>query len=397
MNSRFDYAILDAIGNAFRAVKASPMILGATASGVGGPPGGYVGYLYQGRVSYDPYEVASSGTPLSGMSLIDNLNHIRARLDYVETSGVFGSGATTFLELGDTPATYTGSTGMAVIVNATEDGLEFGTMAAGVAVDDGFTLVNNVSTIVFSGAATVTDIGGGDVLVNVNVSGGGIPLSVTDGITTVSGVSTITVAGATVTSLGAGLPLVTVNPFQFNFIDPTTPSWAWVNQGTATITSSNRKEFLMQPAGVGVTYALRVVAPPTAPYTATAALQFNKGQNVGYCQGGIVVGDSGSSDFIVMSVCAGDIIQIAKWTDGVTFSASYIDINWLYTGVLLFRLEDTSTEYVFYISTDGDNFIEVFRVSNTDFLASADQIGFGLNADVTNTAAGITLLSWDVA
>lgn len=81
MNSRFDYTILDAINNAFRAVKASPLTLGATASGVGGPVGGYVGYLPQQRVSYDSTELATLDTPASGMSLVDNLNHIRAELD----------------------------------------------------------------------------------------------------------------------------------------------------------------------------------------------------------------------------------------------------------------------------------------------------------------------------
>jgi hypothetical protein len=52
MNSRFDYAIIDAINNAIRNVKASPLVLGSTASGAGGPPGGVIGWLNQYRVSY---------------------------------------------------------------------------------------------------------------------------------------------------------------------------------------------------------------------------------------------------------------------------------------------------------------------------------------------------------
>lgn len=126
MNSRFDYTILDAINNAFRAVKASPLVLGSTASGVGGPPGGIVGWLPQARVAYDNLEIASSGTALSGMSLVDNLNHIRYRLDGVEASG-----GATFLGLSDTPASYFGEVGKAVVVNATEDGLEFAVISGG--------------------------------------------------------------------------------------------------------------------------------------------------------------------------------------------------------------------------------------------------------------------------
>jgi len=134
MNSRFDYAILDAIQNAIKTVKASPLILGGVAGsggGAGGPVGGVVGYLPQTRVSYDLSEIASSGIPESGMSLLDNLNHIRYRLQAVEASGAFGSGAANFLQLLDTPDAYTGSTGKAVVVNATETGLEFALISGG--------------------------------------------------------------------------------------------------------------------------------------------------------------------------------------------------------------------------------------------------------------------------
>ncbi len=86
MNSKFDYTILEAINNAFKTIKASPLILGATESGFGGPPGGYVGYLRQNRVSYDPFELATPFSPLSGLSLVDNLNHIRYRLFVLEVA-----------------------------------------------------------------------------------------------------------------------------------------------------------------------------------------------------------------------------------------------------------------------------------------------------------------------
>jgi hypothetical protein len=67
-----------------------PMTLGGIAAangGAGGPPGGFVGYLPQSRVAYDTTEASTLFTPLSGYSLVDNLNHIRARLTSVEASG----------------------------------------------------------------------------------------------------------------------------------------------------------------------------------------------------------------------------------------------------------------------------------------------------------------------
>ena len=121
MQNRYEYTILEAISNAVRTVKAAPLVLGGvtgSGGGIGGPIGGFVGFLPQTRVAYDLSEISSSGIPESGMSLLDNLNHIRYRLDVV------GSG--TFLGLHDTPDTYSGYVGQCVIVNPSEDGLTFG-------------------------------------------------------------------------------------------------------------------------------------------------------------------------------------------------------------------------------------------------------------------------------
>lgn len=54
--------------------------------GAGSPPGGFQGKLVQTKVAYDSTEAASSSTG-SSSSLLDNLNHIRARLALLETGG----------------------------------------------------------------------------------------------------------------------------------------------------------------------------------------------------------------------------------------------------------------------------------------------------------------------
>lgn len=79
--------LLDLINTAQRATLARPLWLGGVASasgGAGGPPGGFSGWLPQKRVAYDTSELAASGLPVSGISLLDNLNHIRYRLNTLE-------------------------------------------------------------------------------------------------------------------------------------------------------------------------------------------------------------------------------------------------------------------------------------------------------------------------
>ena len=132
MITNFDQSIIQYIENAIRYSLLRPMFLGGAASsggGIGSPPGGYIGYLPQTRIAYDLSEIAASGFVGSGVSILDNLNHIRYRIEALESTA---SGATTtFLELTDTPSSYTGNVGKAVVVNGTEDGLEFTAISGG--------------------------------------------------------------------------------------------------------------------------------------------------------------------------------------------------------------------------------------------------------------------------
>lgn len=139
MKFQYDYTILELINNAIRTVKAAPLVLGATSSGSGGPIGGYVGFLPQTRVSYDQDELAMSGFMESGAyneelgiivsgSLLDNLNHIRWRIQALESGG---GGSSSFLGLTDTPDSYVTFSGYVVTVNDTEDGLIFSPFSGG--------------------------------------------------------------------------------------------------------------------------------------------------------------------------------------------------------------------------------------------------------------------------
>jgi len=57
----------------------------ASGGGGVGPAGGVVGQLPQYYVSYDLSELETLNTPSSGMSLLDNLNHIRYEINVAQT------------------------------------------------------------------------------------------------------------------------------------------------------------------------------------------------------------------------------------------------------------------------------------------------------------------------
>lgn len=84
----FNRAFFDYLNALKRDMQVKPLVLGGATSsgpGIGGPAGGFIGYLPQGRVTYDAIELGTLDTTVSGPSLWDNLNHIRYRLDVLES------------------------------------------------------------------------------------------------------------------------------------------------------------------------------------------------------------------------------------------------------------------------------------------------------------------------
>jgi len=85
----YETNLIDYINMIERSANLRPLNLGgvtSTEGGDGGPPGGFMGYLPQTRVAYDLSEDATMDVPTSGESLLDNLNHIRYRIETVETT-----------------------------------------------------------------------------------------------------------------------------------------------------------------------------------------------------------------------------------------------------------------------------------------------------------------------
>jgi len=145
--SKYDTTFFGYFENLKRSLRAMPLNLGGVVatggSGWGGPPGGFLGFLPQGRVSYDRLELALSGfmsaSPynpsgyLISASLIDNLNRIRYRIAVLE--GLIFSQGTLAIQ------------------------------------EDDVTVVSGITIINFEGTVDVTPDGAGKV--TITMSGGG--------------------------------------------------------------------------------------------------------------------------------------------------------------------------------------------------------------------------------
>jgi len=197
--SKYETNFFEYLSSLKRLQSVSPLFLGGVAGsggGVGTRPGGYIGYLPQTQVTYDLSEDESLDIPLSGASLLDNLNHIRYRVANVESlatgglniyhdnvivaSGVtildlddnmsviqteynrvkvdvtisgniiIASGGTTFLDLLDTPSSYNTKGGNLLRVNSLETVVEF--------FEDDFVTTDEMINTLTSGLATKANL-----------------------------------------------------------------------------------------------------------------------------------------------------------------------------------------------------------------------------------------------
>ena len=133
----FEKVLFELYNDARRGNQVISLNLGGASGpggGVGGPVGGFTGKLPQYKVAYDETESGTMVTPVSGVSLLDNLNHIRGRLAVLEASGIGGASVLSIYEDG----TYKG----------TAHELDF--------IGAGVTVASNTATITLSGTGGTT-------------------------------------------------------------------------------------------------------------------------------------------------------------------------------------------------------------------------------------------------
>ena len=177
--SRYDITFFEYFQNFKRQIRTNPLNLGGIVTGSGGPPGGFIGYLPQTRVSYDELEAAFSGYVnddavsasgiLVNVSLLDNLNHIRYRLEALEgtasfavyDNGILVADGITVLDFDNN--LYVSDAGSGYI-NITSSG-----GAGEIEIQENDTTVISGATILnFEGDVNVVDDGGGKVTVTIS-------------------------------------------------------------------------------------------------------------------------------------------------------------------------------------------------------------------------------------
>lgn len=183
----------------------------------------------------------------------------------------------------------------------------------------------------------------------------------------------------------------------FPMTPPVSGDFAWDNQGSSTLDTTNGGIYISSPAASGNALHLRVKTAPSTPYTITMAfLPFMSNTNtmaLGMCF-------RQSSDGKIVNLYQNHLQAsgVEKWTTSTSFSAAYADlgnIQPLRHGLSWMRITDNGTNRICALSQDGQHWYDVHTVGRTDFL-TADQVGFfvcGINA-TTTLFCSMTVLSW---
>ncbi len=191
----------------------------------------------------------------------------------------------------------------------------------------------------------------------------------------------------------------TLDPFGpiYPFSDPTTPSFSWRNQGSASISTSGQTLFLAAPAAAASDGKGREITAPGTPYSITCAF-VPEAYTGNFQTFGMYFADSTSSKCVSMNyVSFGNyILRVDYLTTISTYSSTpytHGTVNYIPSPVW-FKLQDTGTNFVFSVSVNGANFSALTTLTRTAHLASPDRVGFFVNSGASNFPISMAVHSW---
>lgn len=189
----------------------------------------------------------------------------------------------------------------------------------------------------------------------------------------------------------------------FPLTKPVSGDFAWVNQGSASVTTTQGGVHLSAPTNGGAhNYRIRKKAAPATPYTITACFLPLVAVNatasygmMGPCFRQSSDGKLAVFEFMWTSDTNAEL-HVRNMTDASNLSTNPLSVKHMGNSPvpLWMRIADDGTDRKCSLSPDGRNWLEVHSVGRTSFL-TADEVGFCVNPYSLPTS--MTLLSWKEA
>ena len=195
-----------------------------------------------------------------------------------------------------------------------------------------------------------------------------------------------------------------------------TTGWTWLNQGASSITTTNSAMYLQTAASSGFNVSGQMIATPATPYTITATFLPNIYNFVYPGSTGGATGEYPGCGLFWYQAGAAGGTQFALRTFGyVAASSTSSPFTYLISkyhsatsqfgnggllpfsslGAIQMQLHDDGANQTMQLSNDGVNWTAIDTLPSTQFII-ADHVGFYCDSYKSNTAPGMTLLSWQV-
>ncbi len=183
----------------------------------------------------------------------------------------------------------------------------------------------------------------------------------------------------------------------FPMTEPVDGDFAWVNQGGASVVTTNGGIHLNAPASGSNSLRIRTKSAPSTPYTITMAFIPKIYQESAHMCG-LVFRQSSDGKCVIFGLNFNTTDKWRflgeKWNSPTSFNSAYTTPeNPLLTNTWFFRIADDGSNRIMSFSYDGQNFMTMHTVGRTDFL-TADQVGFFADSANASHDCGITILSW---
>jgi hypothetical protein len=175
-------------------------------------------------------------------------------------------------------------------------------------------------------------------------------------------------------------------------VEPPTTGWSWVNQGAATVDTTYGVIHQTYPAVAINQLRLRVRTMPSPPWSMTAAIVNN--YVIGATRvSALALRDSAVGNIITWGLYDDDL-KVIRWTSPTVAAATSWAGGGRFGEPLWLKIVDDSTNFTYYWSLNGLDWVQVLQEGRTAYLATPDQIGWGGQSSASGGTQDITLLSW---
>lgn len=184
---------------------------------------------------------------------------------------------------------------------------------------------------------------------------------------------------------------------QLPFVPPIDSQWAWINQGSATVTEHPHGVLLSTPSSVGFSLRIRKKAKPT---TSTYTIHASIWPGIHFptdADTGIGFRESSTGRLHVIKVIASGEVYVTRMTNPTTHNSNDFAQALPTMGAQAprqFALYDDGSTYYFYAEDGWGNAALLYSVAHGTWL-TPNEVCWFLHANGTTSDVYAMLLSWE--